>query len=92
MRAGWTKADLRNALFERTTRTAAWAKRQGLAEDALVGTRGGPITHEDEERTIAIAGSPEQIYVVVAGAPCGSYVHFLLPFYVNQPHSRLIRE
>ncbi len=92
VRAGWTKSDVRQALFERTTRTAAWAKRQGLAEDALVGTRGGPITPADEERTIAIASSPERIYVVVAGAPGGSYVNFLLPFYANRPYSKLIRE
>ena len=46
VRAGWTKADLRNALFERTTRTVAWSKRQGRSEDALKGSRGGPITPE----------------------------------------------
>ena len=92
VRAGWTKADLRNALFERTTRTVAWSKRQGRSEDALKGSRGGPITPEDEERTIAIASAPEQVYVVVAGAPGGSYVHFLLSFYANWPQSRVIRE
>ena len=84
VRDGWSKADVRRAVFERTMRSVAWMKAQGWSggTDALL--------PGDEERKLAIAASPDDIYVVVAGGPGGGFVHFLLP-YGGRPQSRVIR-
>ena len=39
---------------------------------------------------LAIAGSPEEIYVVVAGGPAGAFVHYFLP-YAGPVQTREIR-
>ena len=88
VRDGWTKADIRKALFERTTRTVAWVKREGWPA-TMFGGRGGTISPVDEERKVAIAASPSDIHVVVSGGPAGGFTDFLLPFGYSQ--SREIR-
>ena len=90
VRDGWSKADVRNALFERTTRTVARLKQQGWCGGSLMDARGGPVLPGDEEETRAIATRPENIYLVVAGGPGGGWVDFFLPMR-SQPQSRVIR-
>lgn len=91
VRDGWSKADIREAIFERTTRSVAWAKRNewSVAGPRVIDPRGAPILPGDEEKTVAIAGAPQDIHIVVAGGPAGGFVHFLLP-YGSLPQSRLV--
>ena len=79
VRDGWSKADIRQALFERTTRSMAWVKREGWSVGGF-GARGGSVEPGDEEKTLAIAATPDDIHVVIAGGPAGGFAHFLLPF------------
>ena len=58
VRDGWTKADIRQALFERTTRSIAWVKREGWSVGGW-GARGGRIEPGDEENlSVLIAPRP----------------------------------
>jgi len=81
VRDGWSKADIRRALHERTTRSVAWAKRNGWTlTGGLMDRRGAEVLSGDEEREVAIAGSPDDILVAVAGGPAGAFVHGLFPY------------
>jgi hypothetical protein len=81
VRDGWSKADLRRALYQGTSRSAAWAKRNGWqATGGPLDARGGAILPGDEERTIAIAGREEDILIAVAGGSAGAFVHAFLPY------------
>ena len=81
VRDGWTKADIRRAVFEGTTRTVAWVKRHGGSlTGGLMDRRGAPVLDGDEELTAAAAGSPDDILVVVAGGPAGAFVQALFPY------------
>jgi hypothetical protein len=78
---GWTKADIQRALFERTTRDVAWVKRSGWAQPGSpIEPRGGQVLPGDEDKPVAIAGRPEDIYLVVAGGPAGAFIHAILPY------------
>ena len=90
VRDGWSKAALRKALFERTTRSMAWVKQNGWAAGSRLSARGGPVLPGDEKQMYAIARSADDIYVVVAGGPAGGFVDFLLP-YSGHPLTKLIR-
>ncbi|MCE2391386.1 MAG: hypothetical protein J4G09_07870 [Proteobacteria bacterium] len=80
-RDGWSKADIRGAIFEGTTRSAAWAKRNGWPTGGSpIDRRGGEVEPGDEERSLAIAAKPENILVVIAGGTAGAFVHALLPY------------
>jgi hypothetical protein len=76
--AGWTKADIRNALYEKTRRSVAWIKsngyRLGMQKNRLEAVNPG-----DEDKYYAMAGSPDpkDLIVVVCGGPAGG-----LPFYL----------
>jgi hypothetical protein len=81
VRDGYTKADIENAVFEGTTRTAAWVKRSGGSVSAgLMDRKGGEITPEDETMKLAIAASERDVHTVVAGGPAGSFIYALLPY------------
>lgn len=81
VRDGWTKADIRQALFEGTTRSVAWAKRNGWTlTGGLMDRRGSEVLPGDEERQLAIAGSPDDVLVAIAGGPAGAFVHALFPY------------
>jgi hypothetical protein len=81
VRDGWSKADIRRAIFEGTTRSVAWVRRQGWSTTGGLGDRrGGEPAPGDEERSLAIAGREEDVLVVVAGGPAGAFIHALLPF------------
>jgi len=77
-RAGWTKADIREALFERTRRSAAWLKREGW-KVVFQRPRLEEIEPGDEEKFLAIAGSasPDDLFVVPCGGPAGSWPYYL---------------
>jgi hypothetical protein len=76
--AGWSKADIRNALYERTRRSVAWVKRNGW-KVRMHRERLEPVLPEDETNHVAIAESPsaEHLFVVVCGGPAGSWPYYL---------------
>lgn len=76
--AGWTKQDIRDALYERTRRSIAWAKADGW-KVAMQRERNEPVKPGDEERTIAIAGSPapDDLILAVCGGPAGSWPNYI---------------
>ena len=81
VRDGWTKADIRNAVYAGTSRSVAWVKAHGHSlTGGLMDRRGAPAQPGDDEQTVAIAGSPDDILVTVAGGPAGAFVHALLPY------------
>lgn len=91
VRDGWNKADLRRAIFTGTTRSVAWARRNGWqASGGPLDARGGEVLPGDEERSIAIAGSADDILIAVAGGTAGAFVHAFLP-YGYPPVSKPIR-
>jgi len=77
--AGWTKADIREALYERTRRSVAWIKEQGWKVQ-MQRARLEPVQSGDEDSFLAMAGSsaPDELFVVVCGGPAGSW-----PYYLN---------
>jgi hypothetical protein len=76
--AGWTKADIRKALYERTRRSVAWVKTAGYKVQ-YHRERCEPIAPGDEDRWLAMAGSaaPEDLMVIVCGAAAGSWPYYL---------------
>jgi hypothetical protein len=81
VRDGWTKADLRQALFDGTRRTVAWVREHGESLTGnLMDRRGGPVRPGDEDRTVSVAGSPDDFLVTVAGGPAGAFVHCIFPY------------
>ncbi len=76
--AGWTKADIRSALYERTRRSVAWVKSNGYRL-AMQRQRLVPVEPGDEEKFMAVSGSanPKDLILVVCGGPAGG-----LPFYL----------
>jgi len=81
VRDGWSKADIGNAVYERTKRTAAEVKRAGgSTTGGVMSARGGAIRPEDETTDVAIAGSGRDVHVAVAGGPAGAFIYALLPY------------
>jgi hypothetical protein len=81
VREGWSKADIAEAVYQGTTRTAAWVKRGGGSVSAgIMDTPGGAVTAADETTTVAIAASGAKVHVVVAGGPAGGFIYALLPY------------
>jgi len=77
--AGWSKQDIRDALFAATRRSIAWVKENGYRL-ALQRLRNEPVRSGDEERFVAISGSaePKDLHIVVCGGPAGGW-----PFYLH---------
>lgn len=75
---GWTKADIRQALYERTKRSLAWVKSNGY-KVRFHRQRCEPVEPGDEENFLAMAGSPapEDLFVIVCGGPAGSWPYYL---------------
>jgi hypothetical protein len=91
VRDGWSKSDLRRAIYKGTSRSVAWAKRNGWQSGGgPLDARGGAVAPGDEERSIAIAGSEEDVLIAVAGGSAGAFVHAFLP-YGYAPVSRVIQ-
>lgn len=78
VKAGWSKADIRNALYERTRRSVAWVKRNGY-KVRFHRERCEPVLPGDEDSYLAMAGSPaaEDLFVVVCGGSAGSWPYYL---------------
>ncbi|MCB2078215.1 MAG: hypothetical protein KDE55_11020 [Novosphingobium sp.] len=76
--AGWTKADIREALFAKTRRSVAWVKQQGW-KLSWQRERFEPVQPGDEDRMMAMAGSssPEDLIIAVCGGPAGSWPYYL---------------
>jgi hypothetical protein len=76
--AGWTKADIRRALYERTRRSIAWVKSSGY-KVRFHRERCEPVQPGDESSYLAMAASPgpEDLIVVVCGGVAGSWPYFL---------------
>ena len=59
----------------------AWAKEHGHSlTGGLMDRRGAAIEPGDEEATVSVAGSPDDVLVVIAGGPAGAFVHALFPY------------
>jgi hypothetical protein len=81
VRDGWSKADIRQAIFDGTSRSVAWVKRHGdSVTGGLMDRRGAAVLPGDEDLTAAAAGSADDILVAVAGGPAGAFVHALFPY------------
>ncbi len=76
-RDGWTKADIREAIFAKTTRSAAWVEAHG---GRLGGWDGPPSGDRDDTAGVAVTRSPDDILLVVAGGPAGAFVITLFPY------------
>jgi hypothetical protein len=76
--AGWTKADIRRALYERTRRSLAWVKSSGY-KVRFHRERCEPVQPGDESSYLAMAASPapEDLFVVVCGGVAGSWPYYL---------------
>jgi hypothetical protein len=81
VRDGWTKTDIRQAIFAGTTRSAAWVKENGGSlTGGLMDRRGAEVKPGDDQIPVAIAATVDDVLVVVAGGPAGAFVHALLPY------------
>jgi hypothetical protein len=76
--AGWSKADMREALYAATRRSKAWIKREGwkvqMQQPRLEAVQPG-----DEDTWLAMAGSAraDQLLIAVCGGPAGSWPYYL---------------
>ena len=81
VRDGWTKANIRQALFDGTKRSVAWVKQNGWTlSGGMMDRRGSSVLPGDEELQAAISRSPDEVIVVVAGGPAGAFVHALFQY------------
>ena len=81
VRDGWSKTDIRQAIFAGTTRSVTWVKEHGGSlTGGLMDRRGAAVQSGDDAIPVAIAGSVDDVLVVVAGGPAGAFVHALLPY------------
>jgi hypothetical protein len=77
-KAGWSKADIRKALYEKTRRSVAWVKQAGY-KVRYHRERLEPVEPGDETSFVAMAGSdrPDELFVVVCGSAAGSWPYYL---------------
>jgi hypothetical protein len=81
VRDGWSKSDIRKAIFERASRSVAWAKQEGwVSSPGPIDARGGEALPGDEHMTVSVADSPDDILLIIAGGPAGSFIHAFLPY------------
>jgi uncharacterized protein YjhX (UPF0386 family) len=81
VRDGWSKADVRVAVFDSTRRSVAWVKRNGWTlTGGMLDRRGAAVVPGDEEREAAIAASPDDILLTIAGGSAGAFVHALFQY------------
>jgi hypothetical protein len=76
-RDGWSKADVRRAIFEKTTRPVAWIEERG---GRLGGWDGAPSLGPDERTGVAVTRSADDILLVIAGGPAGAFVVTMFPY------------
>jgi hypothetical protein len=89
--AGWSKESISRGLFERAGRTLEWVKRNGWKNGGRF-ERGGKIEPGDADIALNVAGSPEEIAVVVTGGPAGNFPIYVQTYSGNvQMVSRKVR-
>jgi hypothetical protein len=78
VRSGWSKQDIRDALYERTRRSVGWVKRGGWKVQ-WQRPRLEPVHRGDEEILLAVAGSAraEDLVIVTCGGPAGAWPYYL---------------
>jgi hypothetical protein len=95
---GWSKADFRTAVYERTLRSWDWLRENGLSTieyqffgvPANLRLAARPPFGEDP-RTPAVAANPDRILVLIAGADAGAYPSYILPYATDfDPFSNVI--
>jgi hypothetical protein len=84
-RDGWSKAQFREAVFEKSKRSVAWLKQNGWPATGLGSPLAGvtdntPVAPGDETTLLSVAGHPDDLYLAVAGGPAGSWVYFWIPY------------
>jgi len=79
---GWSKADISQALFEKGRRSAAWVKQNGWKIGGRF-ERGGQVEPGDEERILTVAGSGEDIHIVICGGPAGNFPAYVQTYAGN---------
>jgi hypothetical protein len=78
VRSGWSKQDIRDALYERTRRSVGWVKRGGWKVQ-WQRPRLEAVERGDEEINLAVAGSSraEDLVIVTCGGPAGAWPYYL---------------
>lgn len=79
---GWSKADIGQALFEKGMRSVAWVKQNGWKIGGRF-ERGGKVEPGDEQRMLSVAGSGEDIQVVICGGPAGNFPAYVQTYAGN---------
>lgn len=89
---GWSKQDIREALYVRTRRSVAWVKESGWKVQWQK-PRCEPVEPGDAERVMAISGSAaaEDLLIVVCGGPAGAWPYYLYGGGGLKPITRKIR-
>ena len=79
---GWSKADIGEALFEKAKRSTAWVKQNGWKIGGRF-ERGGDVEPGDEDHFLSVAGSGEDIEIVICGGPAGNFPAFVQTYAGN---------
>lgn len=88
--AGWSKKDIREALWERTRRSVAWVKENNWKIGGH-GPMGAPVEPGDDEKMLGVATTPDDLIIVVAGAPAGNFPVYLFPFGWCRPVTKVVK-
>jgi hypothetical protein len=91
-REGWSKGDLKSALYQATLRSMKWIKEHGWRPGGMGFSRPGPTELGDESLMLGMAGSPEGINVVVCGGTGSAFGWYQYPYaYTFTPVTKVIR-
>ncbi|HZQ34752.1 MAG TPA: hypothetical protein VFD32_02385 [Dehalococcoidia bacterium] len=82
VRDGWSRAQLREAIYARATRSTAWLKQNGWSTGGFLhgALSNAPLAPGDELQQKSVVRGPDDIYLVVAGGPAGAWAYVLLPY------------
>jgi hypothetical protein len=80
--SGWSKVDISRALYERGRRSVEWVKRNGWKIGGRF-ERGGNVEAGDADKILSVAGSPEEIYIVICGGPAGNFPVYVQTYAAN---------
>jgi hypothetical protein len=82
VRDGWSKAQLREAIWAKATRSTAWIKQNGWSTSGFLhgALSNAPLQPGDETQQRSVVRSPDDIYLAVAGGPAGGWAYFLVPY------------
>jgi hypothetical protein len=82
VRDGWSKAQLREAIYAKAARSTAWLKENGWSTGGFLNgaLSNAPLQTGDETVLKSVVRSPDDIYLTVAGGPAGGWAYFLVPY------------